>query len=138
MGVTIGITGKNGGTGWTSITESVLGSGEGSGYTGNGTRKVYVSDSTGNDFNPGTQASPIKTLAKTYDLMRNGKPDWCLLKRGDTWRAQAFGKDNNGAQLGGAGGPDHDNPWLFTHYGTGPRPVIQSNESNQSLPSALE
>src|SRR5688572_21963771 len=59
--------------GWTNFTPS------------GDSRVIYVS-STGNDSNSGLSASsPVKTIAKAKTLMRDLKPDWMLLKRGDTW-----------------------------------------------------
>lgn len=50
------------------------------------TRTIYVSSSTGNDSNSGlTEGSPKRTIAAAYSLMRDGYPDWMLLKSGDTW-----------------------------------------------------
>lgn len=49
------------------------------------TRFVFVSTS-GSDTNSGLSPStPVKTLAKAESLLRDGYPDWMLLKRGDTW-----------------------------------------------------
>lgn len=50
------------------------------------TRLIFVSSSEGNDSNSGlTPATPVKTLAKAESLLRDGYPDWMLLKRGDVW-----------------------------------------------------
>lgn len=59
---------------WTQFTPSV------------DTRLIFVSSSAGNDSNSGlTPATPVKTIARGYQLLRDGSPDWLLLKRGDTW-----------------------------------------------------
>lgn len=51
------------------------------------TRLIFVSSSEGNDSNSGlTPATPVKTLVKAESLVRDGYPDWMLLKRGDSWR----------------------------------------------------
>ncbi len=47
--------------------------------------KIYVSSSTGSDANPGTEVSPIATLAEAYSRVTDGQPDWVLFRRGDTW-----------------------------------------------------
>ena len=50
------------------------------------TRLIFVSSTEGSDSNTGyTADSPVKSLAKGYALLRDGSPDWMLLKRGDTW-----------------------------------------------------
>lgn len=50
------------------------------------TRLIFVSSSEGNDANNGlTPATPVKTLARAESLLRDGFPDWMLLKRGDIW-----------------------------------------------------
>jgi len=50
------------------------------------TRLIFVSASEGKDTNTGLTAdSPVKSLEKGYTLLRDGSPDWMLLKRGDTW-----------------------------------------------------
>ena len=50
------------------------------------TQKVYVSTSDGNDANDGSAPEKaVKTLAKGISLLRDGMPDWMLLKRGDVW-----------------------------------------------------
>ena len=55
------------------------------------TKKVYVSSSMGNDSNTGlSEAAPVRTLAKGYSLLRDGYPDWMLLRRGDTWSGVIF------------------------------------------------
>lgn len=55
------------------------------------TRFVFVSSSEGNDANSGrSPAQPVRTLARAKQLMRNGHPDWMLLRRGDTW-TDSFG-----------------------------------------------
>src|SRR5262249_30231035 len=62
------------GNGWTVFTAS------------SDTRKIYVSSSMGNDFNSGLSPStPVKTIAKGLSLLRDGYPDWLLLKKGDSW-----------------------------------------------------
>ncbi|MBS0197407.1 MAG: hypothetical protein JSR77_11680 [Planctomycetes bacterium] len=91
--------------GWTRFTPST------------DTRTVYVSSSTGNDANSGlSEASPIRTLAAARAKVRQGYPDWVLLKCGDTfveadievWR----------------GGRSPTEPALWSSYGTGPRPIV--------------
>ncbi len=50
------------------------------------TRLIFVSSSEGSDTNSGlTPDRPVKSLDHAYDLLRDGYPDWMLLKRGDVW-----------------------------------------------------
>jgi len=50
------------------------------------TRVIYVSSSDGNDLDNGfSTTSPKRTIAAGKALLRNGYPDWLLLKKGDTW-----------------------------------------------------
>jgi hypothetical protein len=100
-------------------------SGEGSGYSGEGSRLVYCSDTDGNDLNTGTQASPVKTIDKMCQLVRNNYPDWGLLKCGDTWTDQQL-------FINGGGGTRHRSGYsaterlVFTSYGAGARPLLRA------------
>lgn len=50
------------------------------------TRLVFVSSSSGRDTNSGLSPNkPVKSLARAYELLRDGHPDWMLLRRGDVW-----------------------------------------------------
>ena len=94
--------------GWTVVTPAT------------DTHVIYVSNSTGIDTNPGTQTSPIKTLAKAQSMVGSGSADWIMLKRGDTF--EAFGswkKSGRSAQQ----------PIYISAYGTGNRPQINSGVS---------
>lgn len=45
---------------------------------------IFVSSSTGNDNNDGrSSVRPVRTIARAYDLIRDGHPDWIRLRRGD-------------------------------------------------------
>src|SRR6185436_13199158 len=60
--------------GWTVITPST------------DSRIIYVSSSGGADTNSGlSKTTPKKTIAAGKALLRNGYPDWLLLKRGDSF-----------------------------------------------------
>ena len=60
-----------------------------------GGRTIYVSSSTGNDANDGlSEGSPKATVQAGLNLMRNDQPDWCFLKRGDTFDLSATAKDD--------------------------------------------
>lgn len=82
-------------------------------------RIVYVSSSDGNDANNGlSPGTPKKTLTAGNSLMRNGSPDWLLLKRGDVWSDQSLywkTSGNSPARM-----------TVVSSYGEGPRPVIKN------------
>ena len=62
------------GVGWTSLQRSA------------DARTIYVSSSTGNDQNDGlAESTPRRSLAAGMSLLRDGHPDWLLLRAGDTW-----------------------------------------------------
>ncbi|BDI32103.1 hypothetical protein CCAX7_41540 [Capsulimonas corticalis] len=71
----------------------------------------YVSSSTGNDNNPGTQASPFATVAKAESISLTSG-DSVLFKRGDSWREVL-----NPLSSGATG-----NPITFADYGSGAKP----------------
>ena len=87
------------------------------------TRIIFVSSSEGSDHNSGlTPSKPIRTLERAEELVRDGYPDWVLLKRGDTWN-EGF----NGWSLSGRG--DNERV-LISAYGEGderPRVVLQDS-----------
>lgn len=91
-------------------------SGEGSGHTGNGTRKIYIDPVSGNNSNTGTQASPRLTVTSGKSLLRNGFPDWLLIKCGTTSsdtvdQIKAYGRSPSEC-------------FLISAYGTGARPIM--------------
>lgn len=82
-------------------------------------RIIYVSNSTGNDANDGTEWwKPVKTLEKAKSLVRHGYPDWVLLRRGDTW--------TTGLGQWKKGGRSPNEPMVVGTFGGGPRPVLKS------------
>ena len=112
--------------GWTVVTPSP------------DSRIIYVSATDGNDatttgyvlgniFAPGvsprdgipSSVTPFKTLAQGVAQMRDGYPDWILLKWGDVWN-EVFPNWMNC----GRSGRSSDEPLLISSYGTGPRPRI--------------
>jgi hypothetical protein len=83
------------------------------------TRKVYVSSASGKDTNTGTSStSPVRTIAKARSLMRSGRPDWMLLKRGDV-----FYESLGSWTLSGRSASE---PMLISSYGTGARPMLNT------------
>ena len=94
--------------GWTVFTESP------------GTVKIYVSTS-GSDSNDGLSESfPKLTIAAGVALLRDGEPDWLLLKKGDVWTDEVLSGfwTKSGSAL--------SEPMLVTSYGTGARPLLRT------------
>ncbi|MNJ86364.1 hypothetical protein D3C87_38580 [compost metagenome] len=102
--------------GWTQFTPS------------SDTRIIYVSDSDGNDatanfyntsdnevgsdpFQPAGPVLSYRTLAAAFAQVRNGFPDWILLKKGDTFTNQSFGTVNRS-------GRNANEPVLIGSYGS--------------------
>ena len=108
--------------GWTVFTQS------------SDTRVIYVSSSAGNDGNGGlSEASPVQTLAKGASLLRQGFPDWLLLKKGDTWSGDVEASQLFGGYQGSEGIPADArrlSRCCISSYGTGARPLIQAWTSN--------
>ncbi len=127
MGVTVGTYGATGSDGWTVVTETSP-FGEGTGFSGAGTRKIYVSSSTGNDSNDGSSGSPVATIAHGSTLVRSGFPDWLLLKCDDSWTDDVF---NTSGFVGSfcSVGQSATAPTLVSSYGSGARPLLRTNIS---------
>jgi len=125
MAITLGIPGKNDATGWSVITPTSPSADTG---TPAGSRLIYVSSSTGSDSNVGSLASPKQTISGAsggMSLLRNNKPDWLLLKKGDVWTDEGF------SNTGGHSGQDASNPMVFTSYPATPgaRPKLDISSS---------
>src|SRR6266550_3472500 len=87
------------------------------------TRKIYVSSSIGNDNNLGLlPVSPVKTIAKAESLLRDGMPDWLLLRRGDTFQESLGQWVKSGRSA--------DEPMLVSAYGQGNRPLLETGSNN--------
>ena len=84
------------------------------------TQKVYVSSSDGDDANDGsTPEKAVKTIAKGISLLRDGMPDWMLLKRGNVW-LEALGEWKKS-------GRSETEPMVVTSYGTEvTRPILKT------------
>jgi hypothetical protein len=120
--------------GWIVFTPSI-GSGSctpaGSGtYTG--TCIIYVSKS-GNDSNTciavppvnNSFATPCLTVSHGLSLIRAGKPDWVLFKKGDVWSGEQFQNPVNPS------GRSASEPILISSYGPGTtRPQFKSGASS--------
>lgn len=96
------------------------------------TQIVYVSASQGNDSNNGlTQSTPVRSLARGYQLMREGYPDWMLLKRGDVFNNERFPDWAKwGHSMSGSPGGDVSGMMLIGSYGSGSRPEVKPNNAN--------
>lgn len=84
-------------------------------------RMIYVSSSAGNDTNDGlTDATPKATIEAGLLLLRNGQPDWLMLKCGDTFTSAV----NHRIETQGGISPEQRT--VITSYGSGPRPIIKN------------
>jgi len=99
--------------GWTEFTPSA------------DTRIIYVSQSEGSDSNNGlSKTTPVKTIQVGLNKLRDGFPDWLLLKRGDVWTSTIkWNKSGRSlterAILGSYGEPGGPRPKLQTGGKTG-------------------
>lgn len=115
---------QNNGSFWTQFTPS------------SDTRLIFVSSSEGNDANNGlTPATPVKTLARGHELLRNGFPDWMLLKRGDTWNESFPAWSKNGRSesemlVVGAYGDAPDRPKIRPANGVSGMNVVGTRLTN--------
>src|SRR5262245_20542208 len=93
---------STGADGWTVLTPSP------------DSRVVHVSSSQGNDANDGlSPTKPKRTLAAGKALMRQGYPDWLVLRSGDVWLNESFGH-------WGTSGRSSQEPQVLSSYGSGP------------------
>ncbi|MCI0650713.1 MAG: right-handed parallel beta-helix repeat-containing protein [Planctomycetes bacterium] len=81
---------------------------------------IYVSSSEGDDSNDGlSPESPKATISAGYDELRDGYPDWLLLKRGDEWEESIPDWEKSGES--------EVAPMLVSSYGdTGDRPMLKT------------
>jgi len=82
---------------------------------------IYVSSSEGDDANTGlSPLTPVRSLGRGVSLVRNGFPDWLLLKRGDVWIDESFGTWTRSGRSG-------EEPAVIGSYGAdAARPFIMS------------
>ena len=85
--------------------------------TGFAQRQYYLSSSTGNDNNNGSQTQPWKTLSKISNTTL-GPGDTVYFKKGDTFRGHYV--------VNGSG--TEQSPITFTAYGIGNQPVISGSD----------
>lgn len=89
-------------------------------------RLVYVSSSGGSDSNDGlSEASPKATISAGLTLMRQGQPDWLMLKKGDVFGSADV--PSSGYRWKTAGRSE-EQPTVFTSYGPAGagRPLIRT------------
>jgi len=82
--------------------------------------RVYTADSAavGTDpFLPGGPLRVFRTIAAAFDAVRDGHPDWVLLKRGEVWYESGMVRN----------GRSDAEPFLFSSYGPGEsRPLLKT------------
>ena len=109
-------------TGWTSLNPSA------------DSLMVYVSNSVGNDANSGlSEIQAKKTLAAGASVLRDGKPDWLLLRRGDTWTERFSDWQKSGRSS--------TEPMVVTSYGSStarPRLLTGNNEAINIIKGLVE
>ncbi len=105
--------------GWTIFTPSsdtqVIYVSSSEGFDNSGL--IYSADDLSDPFNPPDTIQPFRTLSAAYSMVRDGYPDWLLLKRGDVWvsnfRIKRNGRNESERQLISAYGPlSGDRPLL--------------------------
>lgn len=80
---------------------------------------VYYFSSTGSDSNPGTQASPMKSIAKANSLLSSGTTgNTIFFKRGEAWYEGTIDLTNKSGSS--------TDPITIDAYGTGANPIISS------------
>lgn len=87
-------------------------------FTPSSDTRIYYVSSSGNDSNNGTsESTPLKTIEKGLQKLRDGYPDWLLIKRGDTFNIgttlQVTKSGRSAAQKARIGA-----------YGSGVRPIL--------------
>lgn len=95
-------------------------SGSGKNHNGAGTRKIHYDETAGDDTTgDGTVESPYKSPSVALSWCRDGYPDWCLAKSGETWTHKNFG------QIAQKGGRSANEPMLLGTYGEGDAPLFK-------------
>lgn len=101
------------------------------------TLKVYVSSSQGDDANDGLSPdTPKRTIAAGYRLLRDGHPDWLLLRAGDVWEDEHLGDDRWLKS-----GRSASERMVVMPYGDRPRPLLKNgtifNRGGGGAPSSV-
>lgn len=103
------------------------------------TRKVYVSESLGDNANDGLSPStPKRNIGAAKALLRNGFPDWLLLRAGDTWQEslgdwRLSGRSPSERMLITSYGSSPERPFLRTGTGSGVTAIAQG-----SVPASVD
>lgn len=103
------------------------------------TRIIYVSSTDGNDTNDGlSPARPKRTIWAGYELMREGFPDWLLLKRGDQFDNQMVytfksGRSASQRQLVATYGPSTQRPLVRSGLTDGGGRMGQGRTDNLAI-----
>lgn len=97
--------------GWTELAPSI------------DSRVIYVSSSSGDDANDGlTPETALNSIDSANKKLRDGYPDWILLKRDDTFLQPLLGGWKNGR--------NEDEPMVISYYGdSGQRPLIKLTDT---------
>jgi len=91
------------------------------------TAEIISANSVQDPLNPNVNISPFKTLKTAISKLRNGYPDWILLKRGDVWENESFGVIRKS-------GRNINERIIIAYYGSeGDRPLIKSGSKNGIL-----
>ncbi len=106
---------------------------------GTASNALYVSSSTGNDSNPGTQSQPLKTIAKVISLESSLTPgEQVLFKAGDVWQEELTLDNVNGSAgnriiFGSYGGSNGNNyPIIDGNNGAIDNCICADQETNNS------
>ncbi|MEO1583870.1 MAG: right-handed parallel beta-helix repeat-containing protein [Planctomycetota bacterium] len=98
-------------TGWTELVPS------------SDSMVLYVAEN-GSDSNDGLSPNrPLRSVAEGVRRLRDGRPDWLMLRRGDTWSEPLSTRWEKS-------GRSSSEPMVITSYGEGPRPRLITGSSN--------
>ena len=88
---------------------------------------IYVSNAGNDTTGDGSIGNPYKTITKGLTQLRDGYPDWLLLKCGDVFNnVAAGGTAETNLRIDRSGGLSATEPMVITSYGTGVRPIIRN------------
>jgi len=115
---------------WTVLTPSsdsrIIYVDESGGDDGTGVNYIYGVDGAGvpgsNDWENPVGENAYQTIAQGYIQLRNGYPDYLLLKKGETWY-ESLGQYT-------IKGRSPSEPMVTTAYGSGARPLLKTGTSS--------
>ena len=116
-GIALGCVGPNGqetstNYGWTLFEPSV------------DSKIIYISASGNDSWDGLSPDTPKATIEAGYNLLRDGYPDWLLLKRGDEWNAHLGYGGNDGEQWYKSGRSETEMMLVATYGASTIRPLI--------------